>query len=300
MIQQENNKIFSFCFAFLFSVCLALPLLALPLAGQAVGVFLNSENQEMKMGDEFKVDFFLNTENKDINALEGEIIFPNYLLELKEIRDGNSIINFWIERPKINEEGKVVFSGIIPGGYSGKKGLIFSAIFLAKNKGENIIKINNFKVLLNDGKGTEIDSTVSDFNFSIFQQATTTTPIIISKIKDLDSPEPFNSVIFKDSSIFNNKYFLIFATQDKGVGIRHYEVSECGSPFILAKSPYVLKNQKLDCDIKIKAIDKEGNSRIETITAQKIGEKLGIKMIKIILPIIILLLLIIILVILIK
>lgn len=263
-------------------------------------IFLNAESKEIKRVDEFKVDFFLNTENEDINAMEGKIIFSTYLLELKEIRDGNSIINFWIERPENNLSGKINFSGIIPGGYSGKKGLIFSVIFQAKNKGKDIIKINNFKALLNDGKGTEIASTISNLDFLIFQQTATTTPIIIPKVKDTDPPESFKPEISNDPLIFNNKYFLIFATQDKGSGISHYEVSECGSQFIIAKSPYVLKNQKLDCGIKIKAIDKDGNSRIEIISAQKPVKKLDIGMLKVVLPIISLLLLIIVLAVLIK
>ncbi len=229
--------------------------------------FFETKNPEIRLGDKFEVNFFLNTNNEDINAVEGKIIFPKNLIELKEIKDGNSIINFWIERPKING-GEISFSGIIPGGYSGKKGFILSAIFQSIQEGEGLIEVRDIKALLNDGQGTETKITISNLQFVISKQAPLLKPAPIEK-KDTDMPEMFEPTVASDPTMFDGKYFLVFATQDKGSGIDHYEVCEGKRKCVVAESPYLLKNQSLDEEIVVKAIDKSGNERIVTLPPQK-------------------------------
>ncbi len=226
----------------------------------AAEVFFEVESPQIKMGDEFEVNLFINTEEEDINAIEGNIIFPEKLLKLKEIRDGNSIINFWNERPKIGSNN-ILFSGIIPGGYFDKRGLIFSVIFESIQEGAGSIKITNTKALLNDGKGTETKTTISDFQFVVSQYAPASQLKTIEK-KDIDVPEEFNVTITKDPTIFNGKYFLVFATQDKGSGINYYEVCEERRTCVRAESPYLLQNQNPNEEILVKAVDNNGNERV--------------------------------------
>ncbi len=238
------------------------------LSAKAAEISIESKTQTIAVGQQFQVDILLNTENEEINAIEGKVIFPEDLLELKEIRDGNSIVNFWIERPKINSNNQIIFSGIIPGGYIGEKGLIFSAIFQAKDKKEGLIEIQEAKTLLNDGKGTEAKLKIFNFQFSIFKQPSIPqTPI--SEIKDTEPPEDFEPQVASDPTMFDGKCFLVFATQDKGSGIDHYEVCEGKRKCIAAESPHLLKNQSLDEEIIVKAIDKSGNERAVTLPAQK-------------------------------
>ena len=61
-----------------------------------------------------------------------------------------------------------------------------------------------------------------------------------------------------------------FCDARQGLGIARYEVCE-GSKrkCALAESPYLLKNQKLNKNIFIKAVDKNGNERIAMIAAAK-------------------------------
>jgi len=267
-IQKIQIIILFFAFCFLFSYNSA----------KAAKLELISEIQEIGVNQQFQVDLVLDTENEEINAVEGKVIFPEDLLELKEIRDGNSIVNFWIERPKVKSGNQIAFSGIIPGGYTGKKGLIFSAIFQSKNEGEDTIKIQEAKTLLNDGKGTEASLSISNLQFLISKQVPSP-QIPISEIKDIDLPELFEPMIGQDSKIFNGQYFLVFATQDKGSGIDHYEILEKKQRGSLQRfireerwrtgeSPYLLKDQKLKSYIYVKAIDKAGNERIATLSSQ--------------------------------
>lgn len=243
------------------SVIFILFFVALPVFGTEISV--NSKNQEIKTGDEFEVDIFLNTKGEAINALEGKILFSKELLEFKEIRDGGTIINFWIERPSVlrKTDAEIIFSGITPGGYNGNKGLIFSIIFKAKKDGTGTVAIHDIRALYNDGAGTEAIVVVSNLYFLISEQAKNAESAIL-KIKDNEPPELFVPEVTQDATIFEGRYFLVFATQDKGSGIDYYEIREGGGKFIRAKSPYLLSNQELNKKITVKAVDKSGNERI--------------------------------------
>ena len=92
---------------------------------------------------------------------------------------------------------------------------------------------------------------------------------IIIKTDDKDSPENFKPEISRDANIFENRWFLVFATQDKTSGVDHYEVCERKKKCVVAESPYLLQNQDLNEEIVVKAADKNGNERVTAIPAQK-------------------------------
>lgn len=225
------------------------------------------KNSDIRTGDAFEAGFFLNTGGEDINAVEGKIVFPEKLLELKEIKDGNSIINLWIERPKA-KNGEILFSGIIPGGYMDRRGLVFSMVFQALQEGPGAIEIRDMRTLLNDGKGTAANTTISDSRFVISATAPAAQPAAVEK-KDIDMPEAFEPAVASDPTMFDGKYFLVFAAQDKGSGIDRYEVREGERPFVAAESPHLLQNQHLDEEIAVKAVDKSGNERVVVLPPTK-------------------------------
>lgn len=245
----------------------ALAILALsPLLTFAAEIRVDGKNQVVKAGEQFIATIFLNTE-ESVNALEGQILFPADLLEFVETQDGNSIVNFWIEQPKI-EADKIFFSGIIPGGFRGENGLIFSVLFRAKKSGDGSIAIEDVKILKNDGAGTAVETQVSGLHFLISYEAPETQ---LAKIKDIDPPESFVPEVASDPALFNDKWFLVFTTQDKGLGIDHYEIREgFWGEFRVAQSPYLLQNQNLDKKIFVKAVDKNGNARIEVFRPPKL------------------------------
>ena len=267
-IQKIQIIILFFAFCFLFSYNSA----------KAAKLELISEIQEIGVNQQFQVDLVLDTENEEINAIEGKILFPEDLLELKEIKDGNSIVSFWIERPRVSRQtdakqeretdALIVFSGIVPGGYNDAKGLIFSAVFQAKKEGAGTIEIQDAKALLNDGKGTPAKLSVSNFQFLISKEVA---PLELLEIKDTEPPELFKPMIAQDPKMFEGKYFLVFATQDKKSGIAHYEVQENrrqkieSRKWIETESPYILKDQELRSYIFVKAVDKAGNERIAVV-----------------------------------
>lgn len=265
MKQILKLKIIPFITPFLF---IALFLFSASPIGAASALF-EVKNQDIQVGAKFETEFFFNTEDEDINALEGKIVWPENLLELKEIRDGNSIINFWIERPRVSN-GEIIFSGIIPGGYLDKKGLILSLVFKSLQAGQGSIEIRDVKALLNDGQGTVVNTATPNLPLVISEQASSSQPIVV-ELRDTDKPEIFEPLVVSDPAVFNEKYFLVFAAQDKGSGIDRYEVCEGEKKCVAAASPYLLQDQSLRHDIFVKAVDRSGNSRLVVLSPDRVA-----------------------------
>ncbi len=259
---------------FLPKILLALLLgLILPQLVFAANIFIGAKTNEVRVGEQFELKLFVNTQEESVNAFEGKITFPSNLVNVKEIQDGNSIVNFWIDKPK-TQNGAITFSGITPGGFQGDNGLLFSAVFEAKSEGIANFEINDAKVLRNDGTGSQAVLTVASSEIKISSRAPATTPTV-TKIKDTESPESFAPAISRDDSIANGKWFVVFATQDKASGIDHYEIREFRQRFFdifqrwsQAESPYILQDQELRSYVFVKTVDKAGNTRVEKISPQ--------------------------------
>ena len=95
-------------------------------------LYFGAHSKEVGVEKNFEIGVFVNTEGELVNAIEGEVIFPPDL-EFVEIRDGNSILNLWIKRPQLKEAGQVSFAGVIPGGYFGGRGYLFSLILQSES-----------------------------------------------------------------------------------------------------------------------------------------------------------------------
>lgn len=199
----------------------------------------------------------------------------------------------------INHEKLVKFTGGIPGGYCGKipgdpgeSNIIGKIIFKVNNfKADAVPKptakiffLNGTQVLLNDGLGTEAKLVLKEAEFTITeQQAEQRKEWESLKNEDTVPPEPFIIEIQRSQSMYNGKNYLIFNTTDKQSGIDHYEVLEtrfddsaeddswfswlkgkkAGPKWKAATIPYILEDQSLTSNIKVKAIDKAGNERVE-------------------------------------
>lgn len=230
----------------------------------AADISLYADQNYLKTGDEFTLNVLVHS-TESINAVEGQLIYAKEILEIKEIRDGNSVINFWIQKPT-NTSGVINFSGITPaGGFKGSNQKIFSVVFTAKEIGETSLFLDNVKILLDDGQGTNSVDKIIGTTIAIEEGGDNNKKDFVS---DTESPEHFNPIITSNENIFNGKNFLVFATQDKESGISHYEIKEGWFSFYKkAESPYLLKNQKLNKKIYIKAFDLNENERLVIMDA---------------------------------
>ena len=234
-------------------------------------LYFGAHSKEVGVEKNFEIGVFVNTEGELVNAIEGEVIFPPDL-EFVEIRDGNSILNLWIKRPQLKEAGQVSFAGVIPGGYFGGRGYLFSLILRARREGSITITTSDEKILLNDGQGSPTGVRRAPLSVNVSERAITEE---FSPPLDSDPPEPFTPIITRNPNLFDNQYFLVFATQDKGSGIREYQIQErkffkepAEKGWTTAESPYLLKDQKLRSHVFVKAIDKAGNERLAILFPQ--------------------------------
>ena len=253
---------------FAFSLGLILPQIVF-----AAQISFDAKTTQTQVGKNFEVILFVNTEQENLNAFEGKVTFPNALLDLKEIRDGNTIVNFWIEKPKA-QDNAIIFSGVTPGGFNGKSGLIFSAIFEAKKEGVAKFEVKDARILRNDGTGSAAVLSMIPLEVVISKEARIEIPAI-QKIEDREQPELFVPEIARDESISDGEWFIAFVTQDKVSGIDHYEIKESRQKILTffsrwraAESPHVLKDQELRSYIFVKAVDKTGNERIVKLSPQ--------------------------------
>lgn len=212
------------------------------------------------LSDKFKVEVILDSKEA-INALEGELVFAGDYASLEAVSDGNSIINFWIQRPQTTADNRLEFAGIIPGGFKGGKGNLFTMIFKSKyplNGGEKIpsfIVAKKIRGFVNDGQPSAIKLVFSPIELAMPAEA------VEEKPKDYTPPENFTPAIGRDPLMFAGKYFLVFGTQDKDSGVNYYEVKEGDQSFGRAESPYLLENQLLTGLIFVRAVDYAGNIR---------------------------------------
>ena len=245
----------------------------------AVEIRLDASKVEVRIGEQFVVTVFMSAD-ESVNAVEGQLVFPPDWLSVKDIHDGNSVINFWIEKPHIDTSGVVLFSGITSGGFTGSNNRIFSVVFEAKKTGIASVVLQNTKALLNDGLGTPTEVRIKNSELKIQESGDLySKSYILSPPPDTEPPEIFRPEIAKGSEMFDGKWFLVFATQDKGSGIDHYEIREVKRRLYLlpvvnyiyrnswteAESPYILKDQKLRSWIYVKATDKIGNERVAIV-----------------------------------
>lgn len=234
----------------------------------AARLFFETEVTEVGVGQEMEIVLYLDSEGEAINALEGTVQVPG-LLSLETLRDGNTLISFWAERPEVNENQEIVFAGVIPGGWQGNRGRIFSFIAQTESQGSGKFTLSNTQVLLHDGKGTQATLNTEPLTLNI-DETIKLTPFVID-LEDREPPEPFTPLLAQDPDIFEGDYFLVFSAQDKASGIAMYEVQETkerlkderGGNWRVAESPYRIVDQTLRSLVYIRAIDKAGNIRVE-------------------------------------
>lgn len=238
-----------------------------PIVSFSAVLSLDTEKQVFTVDEEFLVEVFIDTEDVSVNAVEGVVRFPLGLLTLKEIRDGNSSINFWVEKPASQKAGEVYFSGITTGGFSGANRFLFGMVLQANKIGSGSISWNGVQILQNDGLGTKVKTQSKLLDFTVSGEKSGEQANL--SIVDTNPPEIFSPFIGSDPSIFNGQYFVVFSTVDKGVGIDHYEVREgIWGNYVRAESPYLLTDQALSKKVSVTAFDKSGNTRTIDIKAK--------------------------------
>lgn len=261
----------------LFAAGAFLPLFLFAVNASAATINVTVDNSAPPAGQLVQVNVTLDTQGANANAVQAEITFPPDLFRLEKINDGSSAVSLWIGAPTASASGTIDLAGIMPGGFSGADGELFSFELRALTAGPGAVQVASATVLANDGAGSPLPVALGSATISV-SPATTSTPGTPPTAPPVDysAPNPFTPQIVSDPDIFNGNYFLVFATTDSGSGIDHYEVLEVPSgaserPFSswqVATSPYLLKDQALSSDIYVRAVDHDGNFIVVKVPAR--------------------------------
>lgn len=257
----------------------------LPCFTNAQSLSLISEKSSYKVGDEILISLKVDTSEKLINTISGNINFSEDFFDVQSINNGDSFLTIWVKRPVISNTGEISFAGGVPHGFSGQSGNVFSFVLKSKKIGEVTISIKNTTILLNDGLGTELKNVsllplkiiISEKNGDELSQ----TPPDISKI----GPLPFTPVIGKNAFVAENKLFVSFSTTDKSAGVSYYQIREeyVLFPFFAplystqwqkSETPYILKLQHWWSKIYVRAYN--GNGIFTEAVITKPLDKVGI------------------------
>ncbi len=253
----------------IYFLSLAVFLLALPILNiKAASLYLEENKINVVGSDEILIDLMVDTLDKSINAIKGEIKFDSQDLKINSIRVGNSIINFWVDTPKLGPDGPIKFAGIIPTGFTGKEGLVLQLVVAGQVKSDTKLNFQNLEIFLNDGLGTK--ESLPNISFDLKENMVS----MNENPKSVDSlpPENFTPEIGRDQNIFENQWFVVFVTKDRGSTVQYYAIKEVPIPLLAlfkkykkVESPAILENQDLKSFILIKAVDESGNERVVTV-----------------------------------
>lgn len=260
---NKINKIIIFLVSLVF--------LSSAFAVSAADFFLFQANKELP-NEEVVVSLGLDTNSEKINVVAGELIYDESKLELISFSNANSIVPLWVENPKLTNIGKVSFSGVVPGGFSGV-GKVISLVFKSLkpiDDASKYVSVKNLEILRNDGSGQPVVSKQvkpSKNHLSLLRQE-----MLIDNI----APELFQPILSRKDVLFGGESYLIFNTTDKGSGVEKYFVAESKKKidikkireldqemnWNLAESPYRLRDQELKSYLYVKVVDRAGNALV--------------------------------------
>lgn len=262
MKNNTNNKIF------IITLILFINLIFINKT-HAAKLLLVPSKDSVGIEEQFYVDLMLDPEDQSFNAIKGDISFSKENATFLRAEDGKSMVNLWIEKPKIIDD-TISFAGLMSNGFEGVidpfdtthklPGLIIRLVFETKKPDQINFYTSLFTLNKNDGLGTEfqvipISSSVKVTNF-----------INRYKYENNSGGTPeLEAFISRDQNIFDNKYTLFFKASDKETGIKSVMIKEGMANWKEVESPYLLRDQSRHSQITVQAINFSGASIIVNI-----------------------------------
>jgi len=134
---------------------------------QSATLSFSNPSTQVKEGDKFTINVYVNSPNESINAVSGVVSFPGDLVHVLGLNEDNSIVKLWTQEPKLRSD-QILFEGVILNpGFQGSNGLVFSMNFQAETTGTVNLSFNEGAILANNGLGTNVLATLGSTNFNI-------------------------------------------------------------------------------------------------------------------------------------
>ena len=141
----------------------------LPVAAEAATLYFSPSSGSHAVGTTFSVSIYVSSADQAMNAASGVISFPQDKLEATSLSKTGSIFTLWVQEPSFsNSAGTINFEGIVLNpGFTGAAGKIITINFRAKAAGSALVNFSSGSVLANDGKGTNILTSLGNAQFSL-------------------------------------------------------------------------------------------------------------------------------------
>ncbi|MEK7588483.1 MAG: hypothetical protein AAB438_01560 [Patescibacteria group bacterium] len=220
----------------------------------------------IEVADSFYVDIIANTDGELVNSIETTIEFPEDLVIFSGYKN-EGVLKLWIEAP-YEKNGRVYFSGIVPGGVNGFYDANSSVLlpikfvrlfFVAKKAGEGSFSLKNTQLLKNDGKGSLMYFEERGVSFSVQPNLNSGEENSIKL--DNEPPLPFEITYLKYSFFSKTPSLLLFETTDKKIGVKEYQMKVDNGLWSVVKSPKSIDRGILGHLITIKALDFNNNAK---------------------------------------
>ncbi|MCS7183837.1 MAG: cohesin domain-containing protein [Patescibacteria group bacterium] len=130
----------------------------IPFSSFGATIYFSPSEGEFEIKKNFKLVVYIDSD-QEINAVGGKISFDNNFLNVVNISDSGSIINFWAIKPNFdNKKGEIVFEGVsLNKSFKGKNGRLIEINFKGiKEINKTVVKFDNVQILANDGEGTNV------------------------------------------------------------------------------------------------------------------------------------------------
>ncbi len=195
----------------------------------------------------------IDTEEKDVNAISGKLVFPPELLTLEHIDTSESAVQLWLEGPILDND-HIKFSGIIPGGFAGRAD-VFKLVLAPGDAGTGLIAFDELTVLLNDGKGSEdqVTSEPLEITLPLGQP-----PVFRAEPEDTTSPIILSAQAVTDPSGQTPRMLVIHAVDhESGIAEIKYHTEQTG--WQTYTKPTDISDIPLTAAISIEVRDLAGN-----------------------------------------
>ncbi len=232
--------------------------------------FSFDHKKEVLAGEIFTVSVLLDTKNEIINSAEVNFTFNTEKLEFIGYKDEGGVLKLWIDVPK-DKNGKISFSGIIPGGVEGtydpnfqnlQKLNLVNLLFKAKRSGINNFNFIEAYALKNDGIGTKLPVIITNSSLFVKDKILKEFDESISKEEVFDNIPPEVFKVYFSDALPESKTppLIVFSAVDKGTGVQKYQIRKNGA-WIEAYSPFEVSKSFFDRSITVRAVDYAGNVR---------------------------------------
>ncbi len=257
----SNKKIYS---TLIFSI------IFLPYSVFASNVYIDTKHSDFFVGDTIMFNVRVDSENNNINTVEGSILmdYKTDSISLIDVNTSGSKFSLWPGKLLPTENNtSISFAGGSPGGLNSKDAIIFNIVLKLQEAGQIILKPTNIGVYLNDGKGTKDKVSVKNLVIDVLPKKSDSQSIndwsnLVSD--DKTPPKPFEIYLGQEELSFEGKKFLSFSTTDEQSGIAYYEVTEGGLAPVRSDDTYILQEQNNPVKVTVIAYDSAGNAREST------------------------------------